>query len=220
MPPIVAQQLRESLPPRNRRWQSSSASTFLKILAETREQYGVRQCASALEVVESTVYDWLNRSAPPSGEQWPSQRELRELRRAWRVKQARRKNGRYITRSSTEFEDVYRALKVLLASYDVRVVAAAMGESTVELRKFMRTPQESLEERGELGVLVSQALREKARQQRLAGRSDTHALRLSLASQIKLTSRTVSPGKIADRLRRLGFSLADVEAVIRAEESG
>jgi transposase len=220
MPAAAARQLREALPPRNRRWRSSGATTFLKILADTHDQYGVKECASALGVVESTIYDWLNRSAPRSGEEWPSQRELRELRRAWRVKQARRKNGRYITRSSIEFEDVYWALKELLTSYDIRVIAAALGESTRELRTFTRTPQESYEERVELGILVSRFMQEMTRQKRLSGRTDVNALRQALAPHIKIANHHVSAGKIAERLGRHGLSLADVQAALRHEESG
>ena len=222
MPEEAARQLREALPPRARRWQSSGASTFLKLIAEADDLYGARQCAAAMGVAESTIFDWLKRSVPHSGEVWPTQQELRELRRAWRVKVARRRSGRYITRNTSEYEDVHLALIELLKSYDIRVVAAAMGESKADLQKFRDLPVENADEREELDVLVTQVKKRIALQRELTGvqRVSARTVLSALATQIKVCNQYVSTAKIA---RRLKVSVASIETVLtedRHEDAG
>ncbi len=216
MPVDVAQRLRAefiALPPVKVRWKTRPGIAFLKRLADRADTYSASQCAKALGVSESTVYDWLNRRISSSGgHRWPQESELRSLRRAWRSMEGLRRTGRHAGRQTHEYEQVHQALTELLQTLDLAVLAAAMREPAQALKAFLPPPQLSAQDRADTAELIH--LWQRAHYTRTPPSIAANAQFRAAVQQI---STRMTPARIA---RALGLDLRDILAVLDCQESG
>lgn len=132
----------DQLPPPAARFRCAAGRDFLVSLRRACTAYGAKQVGEAIGMSTSSVYQMRYREPPRRIYGYPSEQQMRAVRRAWTQVQARRSSGMQVRPTTAEFVAMQEALVRLRERLDTDdvMIAIALGVEPNKLRVFEDKP--------------------------------------------------------------------------------